>query len=366
MTGRQPWREVATSPAREHDLLVLDLDGVVYVGAAAVPGAIEALNTAHDAGAAWVFATNNASRTPHEVATHLRELGLTVQDDEVVTSSQAGAALAFDRVGRGARVLAVGGPGVAAACRDAGLETVTRADDRPVAVVQGYGRDVAWSDLAEVTVAVRAGAVWIATNTDLTIPTDRGVMPGNGSFVAAVRTAVDVEPLVAGKPQPGLFVTAAQRAGACHPLVVGDRLDTDIAGASAAGQTSLLVLTGVSGVEELLAAHDAHRPDLLSPDLSGLHVPHPKASRADDSWVCRSARVRWEGETLEGAADDGDEAAADLLRAACAAAWARADAAGADATPDRTRDASGEGRSRGAPRVSASLRARWARWGSGG
>lgn len=392
MSVEHRWQEVATSPAQEHDLLVLDLDGVVYVGADAVPGAVEALAAAQESGVAWAFATNNASRTPQQVATHLRELGLRVEDGEVVTSSQAGAALAAERVGPGARVLVVGGPGVAAACREAGLEPVTSADQGPAAVVQGYGRDVSWRDLAEVTVAVRAGAVWVATNTDLTIPTDRGVMPGNGALVWAVRAAVDVEPLVAGKPQPGLFVTAARRVDARHPLVVGDRLDTDIAGASAAGQHSLLVLTGVSGVDDLLRAPGGHRPDLLSADLSGLHEPHPTVVREGAGWVCRSAQVRWVGDTLDGTANDGDEAAVDLLRAACTAAWARTDeasgsgASGSGASTDATRTgrastdatradsvpaepngvAPDGRRPRRAPQVSASLRSRWARWGRAG
>lgn len=358
------WHEVATSPAQQHDLLVLDLDGVVYVGATAVPGAVEALTAAHECGVAWAFATNNASRTPQQVATHLGELGLKAEDGEVVTSSQAGAALAVERVGEGARVLVVGGPGVAAACRDAGLQPVTSAGQDPAAVVQGYGRDVSWSDLAEVTLAVRAGAVWVVTNTDLTIPTDRGVMPGNGALVGAVQAAVDAEPLVAGKPQPGLFVTAARRVDARHPLVVGDRLDTDIAGASAAGQRSLLVLTGVSGVDDLLRATDGQRPNLLSPDLSGLHVPHPPVSRDGGGWACRSAHVRWAGDTLDGTADDGDEAATDLLRAACTAAWARADSTRGDSvSPDANRAAPDGRRPRATPQVSASLRSRWARWG---
>lgn len=326
MTRDSCWLPVTSSPAREHDLLVLDLDGVVYVGAAAVPGAVEALRAARRDGAAWAFVTNNASRTPAEVGVHLRELDLDVDDAEVVTSSQAGAALAVERVGRGARVLAVGGVGVEVACREAGLEPVATAADQPVAVVQGYGRDVAWTHLAEATLAVRAGAVWIATNTDLTIPTDRGILPGNGALVAVVRAAVDVEPLVAGKPEPGLFTIAAGRAGARHPLVVGDRLDTDIAGAVAAGQRSLLVLTGVTRPDDLLAAGPHHRPDLLAPDLAGLHVAHPAAIRAGESWVCDGARVGWRGDRLDGEAPDGDLAATNLLRAACAAMWERSDA----------------------------------------
>lgn len=321
-----PWTRVTTSPAREHDLLVVDLDGVVYVGPAAVPGAVEALTSAHDAGTGWVFATNNASRTPDEVAAHLRDIGLAVSPDDVVTSSQAGAALARERLGAGARVLAVGGPGVAAACRQAGLEPVDSADDEPAAVVQGYGRDVAWTHLAEATVAIRAGAQWIATNMDLTIPTDRGVMPGNGSLVAAVRAAVGIEPLVAGKPQPHLFTTAARRAGARRPLVIGDRLDTDVAGAVAAGQASLLVLTGVTRPEDLLRADAGHRPGLVALDLAGLHETHPAAVREDGTWACGQARARWDSDHLTGTGADGDAGALDLLRASCAAAWERIDA----------------------------------------
>ena len=320
------WRRIDTSPAVEHDLLVIDLDGVVYVGPDAVPGSVEALTSARQAGTAWAFATNNASRTPDEVAAHLRELGLPVDPDEVVTSSQAAAVLVRERLGAGARVLAVGGRGVAEACRRAGLEIVDTADDAPAAVVQGYGRHVAWTDLAEATVAVRAGALWIATNTDLTIPTPRGVMPGNGSLVAAVAAAAGVQPLVAGKPQPHLFTTAARRTGARRPLVVGDRLDTDIAGAAAAGQASLLVLTGVTRPDDLLRADAGHRPDLVAVDLAGLHDAHPVAVRHGDSWTCGRARASWQDDRLVGSGVDGDDGALDLLRAGCAALWERTDA----------------------------------------
>lgn len=332
MTDRR-WRRVESSPAGEHDLLVVDLDGVVYVGPDAVPGSVEALTAARQAGTAWVFATNNASRTPDDIAAHLRGLGLSVGPDDVVTSAQAGATLARERLGAGTRVLAVGGEGVAVACRQAGLEIVRSADDAPAAVVQGYGPGVAWTDLAEATVAVRAGALWIATNTDMTIPTARGVMPGNGSLVAAVAAAVGVEPLVAGKPQPHLFTTAARHAGAEHPLVIGDRLDTDVAGAVAAHQTSLLTLTGVTRPADLLRCDTGHRPDLVAVDLGGLHQAHPDAVRDGDAWTCGRGRARWDDGRLVGTGEDGDAGALDLLRAACAAAWERVDAgavAGAD------------------------------------
>src|SRR6185436_19331771 len=143
--------------------------------------------------------------------------------------------------------------------------------DNPAAVVQGYGPDVGWRILAEAALSVRAGAIWVATNTDRTLPSPRGPLPGNGSLVAVLRTALDREPdLVVGKPEPALFTTAAASSGARRPLVVGDRLDTDIEGAVGAGMDSLLVLTGVSGPAELLAAPPERRPTYVSADLSGL------------------------------------------------------------------------------------------------
>jgi hypothetical protein len=174
-------------------------------------------------------------------------------------------------------------------------------------------------------------------------------MPGNGSLVAAVRAAVGVEPLVAGKPQPHLFTAAARRAGAGRPLVVGDRLDTDIAGAVAAGQRSLLVLTGVTRPADLLDAAAGHRPDLVAIDLAGLHHCHPAAARDGDAWTCGRARVGWDAERLDGAGADGDSGGLDLLRAACAAAWERADAGDLDGGPIP---------------VAPDLAARWASLGS--
>jgi len=310
-----------------HDLLVLDLDGVVYVGPDAVPGAVHALEAAVRSGTALRYATNNAARPPEVVAEHLRTLGLPATADEVVTASQAAAAVVADRLGAGARVLAVGGPGVAEALSEVGLVPVTSADDEPAAVVQGYGPDVGWRQLTEAALAVRAGALWVATNLDATLPTPRGQAPGNGSLVAAVRTATGAEPLVAGKPEPGLFRLAARGAGS--PLAVGDRLDTDIAAARNAGMPSLLVLTGVSGPEQLLGAVPAERPDAVAADLSGLSRAHPAPSPDGDAWVCGSAvaRVRDGRLVLESPGDAGpDRDGLDGLRAAAAAGWQASDA----------------------------------------
>jgi glycerol 3-phosphatase-2 len=294
----------STSLLVAHDALLLDLDGVVYRGSAAVPHAVAALAAATAAGVHTAYVTNNAARTPDEVAEHLRRLGIDADPHDVVTSAQAGAREVAARVGAGSRVLAVGGAGVAEALRARGLVPVASADEHPAAVMMGYGPDVSWRELAEASYAVGAGAVFVATNTDATIPTDRGIAPGNGTLVGAVRTATGRDPVVAGKPFAPLMLESVERIAAVRPLVVGDRLDTDIEGAHASGLPSLLVLTGVSGPAELLAAPPHQRPSYLAADLRGL-ASAPAALQL-------------------AAPTEGDDGLG-RLRAAARAAWAAAD-----------------------------------------
>lgn len=261
--------------AGRYAAIVCDLDGVVYRGPAAVPHAIEALSNST---LPVIYATNNASRTPEDVAAHLRDLGLPCAPGDVATSSQAGAGLVADNVPPGSGVLAVGGPGVSAALVEVGLAPVgpaEAAEHDVVAVLQGYGAGVTASDLAEVAYAVQAGATWVATNTDATLPTDRGVAPGNGSLIAAVQRAVGHTPdVVAGKPSAPLYLMCADRlaVAAERVLAVGDRLDTDIEGAVAAGMDSLLVLTGVDDLAACLEAPPHRRPTWVAPDLRALNV----------------------------------------------------------------------------------------------
>ena len=253
--------------AESYDALLLDLDGTLYRGSDAVPGAVTALRATT---VRLLYVTNNASRAPHEVGAHLRELGFAAHDDDVVTSSQAGARMLGELVGGGSSVLVVGTPALADEVRAAGFAVVDDASDRPDAVIQGHSPDTGWRRLAEATVAIRAGAVWVATNTDPTLPSERGLLPGNGSMVDVVRTATGQEPHVAGKPALPILRDAMARCGSENVLVVGDRLDTDIAGARAAGLDSLLVLTGVSTAADLLHADPGQRPDLLAADLGAL------------------------------------------------------------------------------------------------
>lgn len=252
-----------------YDVLLLDLDGTVYRGADAVPGAREALT----AGDRLFYVTNNASRRPSEVARHLRDLGFPADDASVVTSSQSAARLLAEQVPSGSPVLVVGTDALAEEVARVGLNPVRTADADPVAVVQGHSPETGWPMLAEATLAIRAGAWWVATNIDSTLPTERGLVLGNGSMVAAVRHATGAEPVVAGKPAAPLLEDAIRRGAAQRPLVIGDRLDTDIEGANAVGVDSLLVLTGVSTVDDLLRAPVEQRPTYVGASLGCLDAP---------------------------------------------------------------------------------------------
>ncbi|RBY81460.1 HAD family hydrolase [Blastococcus sp. TF02-09] len=314
-----------------HDVALLDLDGVVYVGPEAVPGVPQALTEVRSAGMRLGFVTNNAARTPEQVATHLTELGVPAEATDVITSSQAAATVVAELLGPGARVLPVGGPGVATALRAAGLTVVERAEDHPEAVVQGYGREVGWAQLAEAVVAVRNGARHVATNTDATIPSPRGPLPGNGAMVGVVSAVTGRVPLVTGKPDPAMHAECVRRTGARRPLVVGDRLDTDIEGARRADAPSLLVFSGVTDAATLLAAGPEHRPDHLGLDASALLAVHPPVVATSAGWRCGDWEVRpgeagalllarvadAEGPGVGGAVSDG----LDGLRALCVAHW---------------------------------------------
>ena len=287
------------------DGIICDLDGVIYRGHAGIPHAVESLVAALSAGVAVVYATNNASRSPAEVAGHLEALGLPGPGSRVVTSAQAGARYVAQRCPPGSRVLAVGGPGVSLALQEAGLvpvcapttpAQVTRSDEPLVAVLQGYGSQVAWTDLAEAAYAVQAGALWVATNIDSTLPTDRGVAPGNGALVDAVRQAVNVNPVVVGKPHTPLYELSVSVLGTSieRTLAIGDRLDTDILGATAAGMDSLFVFGGVHGWGDVVGVEKKARPRYVATDLRSLHLAYeePAHDVTDPSrWACGQAKA---------------------------------------------------------------------------
>ncbi|MFJ6700547.1 HAD hydrolase-like protein [Streptomyces sp. NPDC091272] len=307
-----------------YDTALLDLDGVVYKGGEAIAHAPEALDAAREGGMHLAYVTNNALRPPDAVAAHLTEIGVPAEASDIITSAQAVARLIADQVPAGAKVLVIGGEGLEVALRERGLEPVDSAEDGPVAVAQGYGGpDMTWSRFAEASYAIRQGLPWFASNTDLTIPSARGIAPGNGAAVEVVRIATGAEPQVAGKPLPPMHRETILRTGAKRPLVVGDRLDTDIEGANVGEVDSLLVLTGVTDAAQLLAAEPKYRPTYVDEDLRGLLRGQPEVVAEEGAFTCGgwSASVRGDALAVEG---EGEGEPIDALRALCAAAWAQA------------------------------------------
>ena len=310
------------------DVVLADLDGVIYKGAEAIPFAVESINAAAASGVRVGYITNNASRTAVSVAQHLEELGLTVSADDVVTSPQAAVRLLADLVPAGSTILVVGGEGLTTVVEAAGF-TVTRSQlDNPAAVIQGFAPEVGWAQLAEAAFALHAkdgapGIPWVATNTDWTIPVARGIAPGNGTLVSAVHTAVGRLPTVAGKPEIAMFDLAVERFAAKKAVVIGDRLDTDILGANKAGLESVLVLTGIDKAKQVLAAEKAQRPTYILEDLRGLHEPYPETVTSTEGTAMLTrvgdSVVRRDGENLT--VDVAGESRINLLRAGAAAIW---------------------------------------------
>lgn len=311
------------APVSRRELLLADLDGVVYRGPGAIPGAVEQLNRAE---IPLGYVTNNASRTDRVVAEHLQSLGLRAEPADVVTSPQAAVALLAETLPAGSLVLVVGGDGLTDELDKAGFRYTRSAEDSPAAVVQGFDPEVGWKDLAEAAFALaevpgREPLPWIATNTDWTIPVARGLAPGNGTLVSAVHTAVQRLPIFAGKPETPIFEAAFERFGTRNALMIGDRLDTDMKGAIAAGIPSLHVLTGVDRPKQLVAASRDMQPDYIVASLAELHEPYPATETLRDGSVrVGSARVRMNGH-IAIVVDEGDSPI-NLLRAGCAAIWA--------------------------------------------
>ena len=306
-----------------YDVALLDLDGVVYIGRRPVPAAAEAVAKARAAGQRAAFVTNNASRTPSAVAALLTEVGVPAEPDDVVTSAQAAARLLAERLPAGAEVLVVGGTGLRHALYGEGLRPVSVASERTAAVAQGYDPGLGYGLLAQGARAVARGALFVGSNGDLTIPGGDGPPhPGNGSLLRVIEGATGAAPIVTGKPERPLHRESIRRTGARRPLVVGDRLDTDIEGAHNGGADSLLVFTGVTGPLELLTAPPNRRPSYLAPDLTGLLAAHPEVAASGGGHRCGGWTVRRDGDAF-GVGGSGDPY--DGLRALASAAWSTAE-----------------------------------------
>lgn len=308
-----------------YDVAMLDLDGVVYVGPDAVPGAPSHLADAAKAGMHLAYVTNNASRPPAAVAEHLRELGIDVADGDVVTSAQAAARLLSEQLDDGAAVFLIGGRGLEIALAERGLRPVQDVREKPVAVVSGFHADLRWSTVIAGAILVRDGLPWVASNTDMTVPTPDGPGPGNGALVQVVAQFSGREPVVAGKPESPLFEETLRRVGGERPLVVGDRLDTDIEGANKVGYDSLLVMTGVTGAAELVAARSELRPSYVAADLAALGRGHQAPAVEDD----RTTAGGWTGVVEDGRlVVSGNGEVDDWWRVVAVTGWRHLDATG--------------------------------------
>jgi len=323
--------------AAAYDVLLLDLDGVVYIGGKAIPGAPEALQRASADGAHLAYVTNNASRTPAAVAAMLTGMGVPAAATDVVTSAQAAARLLAEQLPPKAKVLVIGGLALRLAVRERGLRPVSNAVEHPQAVVQGFSPGVGYASFAEGGLAVRAGALFVGTNADSTIPGARGIAPGNGSLLQVIEHATGVSPQIAGKPEPPLHRESVIRTGAKRPLVVGDRLDTDIEAAHNAGADSFLVLTGVDNPRSTVLAPPTRRPTYIGQTLDALLHPYPEVTSTDDGAACAGWTATAPADAAGTLTLTGDGDAIDGLRALATAAWACHDRHGA-LTPDQVAD----------------------------
>jgi glycerol-1-phosphatase len=320
------------SLAEAYDLLMFDLDGVVYLDGHAVEHAPESIAAARSKGAHIAFITNNASRTPQQVADHLTELGIDAEGADVVTSSQAAARLLVDEYGPGAPIAVLGAEGLFDALLEAGLNPVEVGDRQAVAIVSGYAPELRWRVIMRAATLIRNGLPWVVTNTDQTLPTGEGPAPGHGLLVRLISEFADVEPQVAGKPRRPLLDETRLRVAGEHPLMVGDRLDTDISGAHEAGVDSLLVMTGVSSLADLVAARPVERPTWIGHDLTALGRAGGTAEETGGAWQAGpwTARLVDGRVRVEGSASKEDDL--DLWWTAVAAAsWAHLDAVGSAA-----------------------------------
>jgi HAD superfamily hydrolase (TIGR01457 family) len=276
--------------ALRYDALFIDLDGVVYRGGQAIPSAPDVLDRLRASNATLLFLTNNSARTPEQVADRMQKLGVKAEPKEILTSALATAAmLRRERTGRRTAYV-IGERGIREALEQAGIQILDGEPEAADLVVVGWDRSVDYAKLKTASLLVERGARLIATNPDASYPAPDGLWPGAGAILSAVTTTTGATPTIVGKPARPLFVAAAELTGATRPLVVGDRLDTDIGGAHAMKWDSLLVLTGASTPAGLLEV--SHLPTYVARDIAGLIDDLPPArfrqATPDDAGAVRS------------------------------------------------------------------------------
>ena len=302
-----------------YELLLADLDGVIYQGSKEIVNASASINLIQGQGMKVGYVTNNSSRSQQTIAEQLNDFGLEVKSEDVISSGQTAVELLARLVPAGSKVYVVGGEGLKGFVTKAGFELVADSDAGPIAVIQGFAPEVSWRELSEAAYSIQNGAIWIATNNDWTLPLERGIAPGNGTLVSAVHTAVGQFPKVAGKPEPAIFETALQAFGTRNALYVGDRLETDILGANNTGIDSALVLTGIASKKDVLAARVEERPKIILETLGDLLGEYPELKETKRGWRCNDAEVERLGDKV--LVVSGDPSSIDALRAACKVIW---------------------------------------------
>ncbi len=249
--------------------LIIDLDGVVWRGQTALPGAIEFFEMLNQRKIPFVLVTNNAATSPEQVSHRLELMGIDVSTDDVLTSGQASAEFLRNELPLGTSIYAIGEDPLKNALVHAGFSLTQDGNDAR-AVVVGLDRQMKWEQLAEAALAIQAGALFLGTNPDVTFPIERGQVPGNGALLAALETATGMKPMIIGKPEPHLYkhAIAHLQTEPMRSLVVGDRLETDILGGQRAGMRTALILTGVTQRHELTSS--PIQPDYVFNDLPQL------------------------------------------------------------------------------------------------
>ncbi|WP_394234506.1 TIGR01457 family HAD-type hydrolase [Niallia oryzisoli] len=232
---------------------LIDLDGTMYRGTEVIQEAADFVNHLNERGLPYLFVTNNSSRTPAQVAEKLRDFGVKATEEQVFTTSLATANYIYEQK-KDASVYVIGEEGLMTAIKEKGF---TFTNDQADYVVMGIDRDISYEKLAVACLAVRNGAVFISTNADIALPTERGLLPGNGSITSVVSVSTQTQPIFIGKPESIIMEQALKVIGTNkeETLMVGDYYDTDIMAGMNAGIDTLLVHTGVT-TKELLKGYE--------------------------------------------------------------------------------------------------------------
>jgi 4-nitrophenyl phosphatase len=250
--------------------LVIDMDGVLWRGDEPIEHLQSFFGLLHERSIDHVLATNNSSRTPEQYTAKLARFGVEVAPEAILTASQVAAAYLADRASQGAHVYAIGGDGLRRALETRGFELVASDAERADYVVVGWDTQLTWKKLATAALLIHRGAGFVGTNPDVNYPTERGPAPGNGAQLAALETTTGIAPIVTGKPEPPMFEEAMRRMNArpATTAVIGDRLDTDIAGGVRLGLVTILVLSGIASETDV--AGSPIKPDVVCADIGAV------------------------------------------------------------------------------------------------